>query len=320
MKTENRSESWTKDILGEDFEQMTIWQADDYEGTIVCTLVRKKALNATSRAVLYVHGFNDYFFQKELAEKFNEHGYDFYAVDLRKYGRSWMPHQKLNNVRDINEYYTDLDKALDQVKNEGHISVLLGGHSTGGLTVSIYAGDHPGSHLFHALYLNSPFYDFNAPFLIRKFGIPLITAVGKYRPDSTMNSGISHLYGLSLYKGDKGEWDYLLTWKPIVVPPVNWGFVRAIHHAQNKVKKGLIIVVPVLVMHSDNSLYEKKWSDRMFTGDAILNVWHIRKNAEKIQGNVTIQTIDGGMHDLILSPVQVREKVYQDLFEWLKKI
>jgi alpha-beta hydrolase superfamily lysophospholipase len=29
-----------------------------------------------------------------MAEKFNQHGYDFYALDLRKYGRSHLSHQK----------------------------------------------------------------------------------------------------------------------------------------------------------------------------------------------------------------------------------
>ncbi len=30
---------------------------------------------------------SDYFFQTEMADQFNQHGYDFYALDLRKYGR-----------------------------------------------------------------------------------------------------------------------------------------------------------------------------------------------------------------------------------------
>ncbi|MEK8226237.1 alpha/beta hydrolase [Oerskovia sp. M15] len=40
------------------------------------------------RAVLYVHGFVDYFFQAHLGDAFEEHGYAFYAIDLRGYGRS----------------------------------------------------------------------------------------------------------------------------------------------------------------------------------------------------------------------------------------
>ena len=57
---------------------------------MVATLVRLRAAAPTRRAVLYLHGFVDYFFQTHLAEFFTERGYDFYALDLRKYGRSLL--------------------------------------------------------------------------------------------------------------------------------------------------------------------------------------------------------------------------------------
>ncbi|MBP7974971.1 MAG: alpha/beta hydrolase, partial [Acinetobacter sp.] len=85
--------TYQPDILGNGYQQLTLNFADDYDGKVVATLVRKKAAQATKKAVLYVHGFADYFFQKEMAEQFNQHGYDFYALDLRKYGRSKLPHQ-----------------------------------------------------------------------------------------------------------------------------------------------------------------------------------------------------------------------------------
>ncbi|MEI7982329.1 MAG: alpha/beta hydrolase [Bacteroidota bacterium] len=314
-----RSESWKEDLLGNDLEQMTIRQPDDYEGAVICTLVRKKSVKSTASAVLYVHGFNDYFFQKEMAEKFVDNGFDFYAIDLRKHGRSWLPHQKFNNVRDICEYYEDIDRALELIRNEGHHRVLLSGHSTGGLIVTVYAGDRPRSQLFHALFANSPNFAFNNHWLLRKWVLPVISILGKKFPDNLIKGGFSPFYGPSLHKSEQGEWDYNLTWKPHKAPLVNWGFLRAMHLAQKKVMKGTKIDVPVLIMHSDNSLYKKNWSGKMFTGDVILNIRHIRKIAEKIKGPVEIQTIDGGMHDLVLSRKQVRAKVYDSIFEWLNK-
>lgn len=314
------SASYTKDILGDDYEQMTIRQEDDYEGKVVCTLVRKKVANTSTKAVLYMHGFNDYFFQTEMADKFIRNGYDFYAVDLRKCGRSFLEHQKFNNLRDISEYYSDIDKSLEQIKVEGHTKVLLAGHSNGGLITTVYASDHPKSDLFNAIFLNSPFFDFHQNYFLRKLGVPVITALGKQYPNNIMKGGFSQFYGVSLHKSEKGEWDYSLSLKPHVAPFVNFGFIRAIHLSQKRVKNGININVPALIMHSDKTLYESKWSDKMFTGDLILNVDHIRINAQKIQGDVTIQSIKDGMHDLVLSPKSVREKVYENLFEWLKKI
>ena len=51
--------------------------------------------------MLHVHGFADYFFQTEYAEWWNARGYDFYALDLRKYGRSIRDHQTPNYVTDL---------------------------------------------------------------------------------------------------------------------------------------------------------------------------------------------------------------------------
>ena len=49
---------------------------------VVATLVRRDEPRRSRRAVLYVHGWNDYFFQTHLADEFAARGIDFYAVDL----------------------------------------------------------------------------------------------------------------------------------------------------------------------------------------------------------------------------------------------
>ena len=61
--------------------------------------------------MLHVHGFADYFFHTEYAEWWADRGYDFYALDLRKYGRSLRAHQTPNYVADLSEYFAELDLA-----------------------------------------------------------------------------------------------------------------------------------------------------------------------------------------------------------------
>src|SRR5690349_1668932 len=93
--------SWVPDVLGDEFEQFTLELADDDQGPVVATLVR--ALPASvgwwerlrgrmpllhDVDVLYVHGWSDYFFQKRLARFWTSRGARFFALDLRKYGRS----------------------------------------------------------------------------------------------------------------------------------------------------------------------------------------------------------------------------------------
>ena len=116
--------NYQNDVLGQDYQQATLNFPDDYEGQVTATLIRKKAAKATTRAVLYIHGFIDYFFQTEMAEQFNQHGFDFYALDLRKYGRSHLPHQKYYNVRDLAEYDAEITEALEIIGAEDHDAVL----------------------------------------------------------------------------------------------------------------------------------------------------------------------------------------------------
>ncbi|MCC6412668.1 MAG: alpha/beta hydrolase [Saprospiraceae bacterium] len=315
--TSHAQPSYQPDDLGDGFEKATLQMPDDYEGKVTCTLVRKPIGSLEGgKAVLYVHGFNDYFFQKEMAAQFISHGYRFYAIDLRKYGRSILPNQKMNNLRDLAEYFADLDTALSIMRSEGCTDILLSGHSTGGLTVSLYAQSRLGKEKFDAVFLNSPFFDFNLKGLQKK-AIPAVSKKGRKKPDKILKGGVSDIYGKSLYYKDKGEWDYNLTWKPHVSPPVNYGFINAIHQGHETVHKGLTIGKPVLVLRSDNSVYNKKWNDNMLTGDAILNVEHIEEQSRKIKNNCTIKVVKNGMHDLILSPKPVRDEAYRMLFEWL---
>ncbi|MBN2727655.1 MAG: alpha/beta hydrolase [Bacteroidales bacterium] len=302
------------------FEMLQIEQPVDYEGKVVCTVVRKRSSKECRKAVLYIHGFNDYFFQEEMALRFINEGYNFYALDLRKYGRSLLPHQKFTNVRYLNEYYADIDAALNIIKDEGHDFVLLNGHSTGGLVGSLYAADHKKSKLFHSFFANSPFYDYNLGFFLKNIGVPIVSFLGGIFPNIRMKTDVNSLYGESLYKEDHGEWDYNPKLKMHNPPPVTFSFVRAIRNGHKRVQKGISINVPTLVMHSDNSVYGNKWKEDFMDGDAVLNVKHIRENAEKIKGDVKIIEVKHALHDLIMSRKDVRDEVYVRLFEWLQAL
>ena len=305
------------DILGQGYEQATLNFPDDYEGQVTATLVRKKANQPTNKAVLYIHGFIDYFFQTEMAEQFNQHGFDFYALDLRKYGRSILPHQKYYNVHDLAEYDAEIDQALKIIAAEGHDALLLCGHSTGGLTTTLYAAHHANHPLIKALWVNSPFYDFNMNPIKRALGIPQISKLAKKFPNLKFPSELNKWYTSSLHQDLKGEWDFNLDWKKTRYPMVYISFIRTIYEAQKEIHRGVKVDVPVLVMHSHQTQNPKKWGKAAQSSDVILGVKDIQKYAKKIQGDVTIQSIKNGLHDLVLSKKPARDQVYQQLFQWL---
>lgn len=302
------------------FQMLTIEQPDDYEGKVTCTLVRKLADTKSDKAVLYIHGYSDYFFQEEYAEQFTKRGINFYALDLRKYGRSYLPHQVLYNMRSLEEYFPDIDSALAIIKKEGNVKVLLNAHSTGGLIASLYANQRKDSQFFDAIFLNSPFLEMNMGWFMRKAAVPVIAKKGLKKPNKTIKGSSLSYYGESLHKDYRGEWNYDLKVKPIVSPDVNYGFIRALHLGHNEIKNRLHITQPLLVMHSDKSIQSKTWKEDFYYADSVLNVEDIEKYSYYLADNVKTITIKDGMHDLVLSKPAVRNEVYKTLFDWLQSI
>ncbi len=283
---------------------------DDYEGRVEATLVSREAAGKSGKAILYVHGFVDYFFHDKFADWANSLGFNFYALDLRKYGRSILPHQKPNNFRDYKEYFGDFDLALKEILSiEGNEEVVLYGHSTGGLLASLYAHHNNDNQAISALILNSPFFEFNNPPLLMAF-IPLISAVGSLFPDINSPEGLKRGYAESLHKDYHGEWNFSLDWKPIEGFVLNLGWINAIHKAQKELQKGLDVKCPVLVMYSDKSVAPGDFNESMMTADSVLNVKHIAKYAKVLGNKVREKEITDGMHDLVLSRKDVRENVY----------
>ena len=307
---------WEPDILGDGFQMRYIDQGKDYSGFVRSTIVRLRAENKSSkRGVLYIHGFNDYFFQKEMAEKFAHHDYNFYAVDLRKYGRSLMSGQKAYQVRNLKEYFPDIDSTLMIMKEEGIDSVVMMGHSTGGLIASYYMALNQPKDI-DALILNSPFLDWNLGKL--EIAVPFVSGFGYFFPCVNIPQGGS-VYGESLDSHYHGEWNYNNEWKKHD-SEVDAGWVRAIDKAQTYLKKHPFeIHVPILLMYSSSSYTKGEWSEEAQRSDAVLDVKDIKRYGLRLGDNVTPVKVTGGLHDLFLSSKNVRLPLYKYVFYWLSE-
>ncbi|MDE7426546.1 MAG: alpha/beta hydrolase [Muribaculaceae bacterium] len=309
---------WQPDVLGDGFQMRYVDQGKDYSGPVRSTIVRKQSKCHNGKGILYIHGYNDYFFQKEEANRLVDSCYDFYAVDLRKYGRSITDSNLRFQVRDMREYFPDIDSALQQMHKDGVRDITLMGHSTGGLTAAYYMTSAPDTAI-HRLVLNSPFLDWNFSGIKRKVGIPLISGIGKLFPHIKIPQGKISLYAESLLHSRHGEWNFNTAWKTEKPLPVESSWVRAITKAQSNVRKhGDRIKVPVLLVHSDHSIYGDEWSEDFTKGDAVLNVDHISKIGKKLGKDVTEDTIPDALHDVFLSPRNVREKAYDSMFHFLR--
>jgi alpha-beta hydrolase superfamily lysophospholipase len=311
--------SWDVDVLGAPYEQRTLPLGHDDQGEVVATLVRRRAEQPTDRAVLYVHGYVDYFFQTHLADHFVSQGYDFYALDLRKYGRSLRSHQTPYFCRSLTEYFADLDAATKVIReDDGHSTLLVNAHSTGGLITPLWAHRVRGQNVVDGLSLNSPFLDLNVPWMLKTIGTDVIGVnVGALRPYQQMPVSMPSFYGRSLHRDHQGIWDYDLEWKPITGVPVYAGWLRAVRAGHRRIKAGLAIDVPVFVACSTLTYRAPKWDESVLRTDAVLDVEHIASNAHRLGRTVTLARIEDGVHDLTLSAEPARTRYLDALTRWM---
>ena len=316
--------TWTEDpFLGAPFRIFS-YRAGN-QNSFQATLVRYadssvcREIQKPRAAILYVQGFNDYFFQRELAQKMNAAGYAFYAVDLHHYGRSYREGEVMGELRDISEYYAELDSALSIIRREEGTSIplVLLGHSTGGLISSLYASDRNNGADFAAIVLNSPFLAMNFSWAARRIALPILSALGGVFPNLGVPQSESDCYDRSIHQLKGGEWNYDTTYKKLGELPVDLGWVRAIHQGHVRLQQGLRLEPPVLVMHSGCSYDKAEWSEECNHCDAVLNVTHIRKYGANLGHSVELEEIEGGLHDLYLSPAPVRQKAYDVTIEFL---
>lgn len=313
---------WAEDRLLPGYQAIT-WSVGDAqlaegepEVPLTATLVRRNEPRH-HRAVLYVHGWNDYFFQTHLADFWNKQGFDFYAIDLRRYGRNLLPGLFAGYITNLDDYASELDEAHRLISRDGHDLITLMAHSTGGLITSLWASQKP--NLVNGMVLNSPWLDLAAPQMLTRAFTPLVSGMASIKPTTVMQGNEPGLYYRSIAASMDGEWDVNPDYKSNRGFVVRFGWLKAILAAQSRVDAGLGISTPVLSMMSTASnLSATKWDDSLKTVDLVLDVERLAAISWRLGNVVTIVRIANGMHDLTLSPHPVRDEVFAEISRWLK--
>ncbi|MCW2848055.1 MAG: alpha/beta hydrolase [Marmoricola sp.] len=302
-----------RDLLGAPYTRETLRLRPDAEGDVVATLVHRPAESPTGKAVLHVHGYCDYFFQTVAADFWVANGYDFYALDLRKYGRSLRPHQTPNYVADLGTYYEELDLAHERIARD-HDHLVFSAHSTGGLTVPLWLNDR--RHRAAGVFLNAPWIDMHGDAFTRLLAMPAIHRLGRYQPMRPIPREVSGGYTRSLHRDFGGEWDFDLAWKPEGSWPVYAGWIRAVRIGQARIERGLEVDAPVLLVSSARTGDPSLEADA-HSSDVVLDVERMRRRASQLSRHVTIAQVPGALHDVTLSPEPARGQVFDELHRFL---
>lgn len=360
---------WRQDVLGADYESRTIPLMDDDAGPVVATLVRYRGHASSARAsspaapalspapttsptdthsarseatpqpphfiLLYIHGRNDYFFQSELAEDIDGCGGAFYALDLRRYGRSLRPGQRMGFVSNLSLYDEDISEALDLIREDyPDLPLVLMGHSTGGLLATLWANRHPGA--LDGLILNSAWLEMQTMASMRSAVAPILERIASRNPMWAVpgGDGPDH-YGRSLREGwnaldaplpdslaaypddpaVKG-WSYALEWKRPGSYPAYAAWLEAILDGHENVASSVHLDIPVLSMMSTSSYFGEEFSEAVFSSDVVLDREVILERSARLGPLVTMASFPG-KHDLLLSDPQVRAEVYDTMNRWI---
>lgn len=335
---------WVPDVLGDEFEQRTLPLGSDEQGEVVATLVRAlpdappappttwgrflRRLRGEAEDVLrpmldgvdvlYVHGWSDYFFQKRLARFWTSRGARFFALDLRKYGRSLRDGQTPGYVADLLTYDEDIAAARDAIREdaEGSRRLVLLGHSTGGLVLSLWASRHPGTA--DAVILNSPWLEFQLG-AVRTAIAPMLELGARWRPlEAAPQVDLGFYTRAQAEVADPDDpVDVNLQWRPEHTMTVYAGWLNAILAGHTKVAAGLNIDAPVCVLLSARSAVPTRWSEELTSADSVLVVEDIAQRALKLGSSVTVERIDGALHDVFLSRKSARDDAYARLGRWV---
>jgi alpha-beta hydrolase superfamily lysophospholipase len=290
-----------------------VGEPEDVE--MVATLVRKAPGNNSRVAALYLHGFNDYFFQTHVADAFTDAGIDFFALDLRRYGRSLRRGHFPTFITDLDDYGLELGLAADVIA-EDHDRLVVIAHSTGGLIASLWAASNPDKA--QALVLNAPWLDLQGSAMIRALGAPVIDKIGHSRPTSVLRLPPEvGFYARVLHASKEGEWDYDVSMKTTPGPPIRVGWLRAILMGHSRVAAGLDLACPVLVMCSTATDFTRRWHEGLRSVDTVLDVEQIVQRATRLGRLVTILRVESGLHDVFLSAPAVRKQALNDMMRWL---
>ena len=141
-------------------------------------------------------------------------------------------------MTDLAQYYPELDLAWDRVTS-GHRHLVLSGHSTGGLTVPLWAqarglathaarGGATDSGGPRGMVLNAPWLDLQGKAWVRLGLTPVVEQVARRQPKRVIPRSVSGLYARSLHRDHDGEWDFDLAWKPVDSWPAYVGWLAAV--------------------------------------------------------------------------------------------
>lgn len=260
-------------------------------------------------------------FNAELAQFWTRRGFAFFALDMHNHGRSLRAGAPGGYVADLSDYDAEITAAIGIITAlhpgaDGPPALALMGHSTGGLIAALWASRHPG--VVSQLVLDSPWLEMHGSPAVRRAARAMVEPLARFRPEAVIRLPERAFYWRSISSAAEGEWALDDRYRPPRAFPVRAGWLSAVLAGQTRVARGLNITAPILVLISAASANGMFWKESMRRTDAVLDVNTIALRALSLGRSITLERIDGALHDVFLSAPPVRSDAYARLSRWLR--
>lgn len=135
------------DSPAQNLDYLQDYLTPELRGREITVLDELDAPSAPQFIAVYVHGWNDYFYQAHLARMMTHLGAAFYGIDLHRYGRNMPRRSGLIPFNCYEDDYTTYDRELDWAiatarQEHPDLPVIVMAHSNGGAVVSGWASRH----------------------------------------------------------------------------------------------------------------------------------------------------------------------------------
>ena len=297
----------SKELYNKYLEQYTK-HTHTYNDKSYTQLLYKQSLTeknemVNKKALIWVHGYNDYYYQFCIGEKIINEGCDIFAISLRKYIKNEM-YLSTN----FDEYIEDIDIHIKYILNKyNYEKLFLYGHSVGGLLCTIYMNKSIHKDKINGIILNSPFFELNDK-VYTQIEIYIMKNIlyyfGYIYPNAIISAEdykISNDYAKTIL--DRYYFNTKL--KTAHQNFITVGWLKECLYYQNLIQtKKINIQIPILVLCSDKS----STNSNSRCGDSVLNISDIEKYSKYIGENTTISKIKDSTHDVLVSkniPAQI---------------
>ena len=251
---------------------------------------------SNKKLVLWISGYNDYFFHTHLNQFNIFNDCDILPITPLDYN---INSKNAYSSENYLEYVHEIDKIINKNINIKYEKIILYAHSTGALIALLYMIHGYLSIMIDKLILNDPFIDFNVSY----FNKLIIKNIHLYPKTWYFENGFIKFNkntciipkGISSYKENLNKIDYIMKNKLQIntnVPNINASFLIATSRVQNFIKqtnKPILENMNILVFVALGN-----------NGVSKLNYLDTMKYIFNISNNIQIVKVNNAEHDVFV--------------------